>query len=140
MYKKNGDISAGTDEVLATSKEFYSDLYKKEGVDTTLRNKVLRSLNTKLSSVDKAESEKILQEPEICDALTKLPLGKTPGLDGLPIEFYRTMWSFIKDNYMTMVEQVYQTQNLSYTQRKAAVSLIFKKEDPYNLTIIDLCH
>ena len=129
MYDKNGDISAGTDEVLAISKEFYSDLYKKEAVDTTLRNKVLRSLNTKLSNVDKAECEKIFQEPEIFDALTQLPLGKTPGLDGLPVEFYRTMWSFIKDDYMTMVEQVYQTQNLSYTQRKGASRLIFIKED-----------
>ena len=52
------------------------------------------------------------------DALTERPLQKTPGLDGLPVEFYRTMWSVIKDDYMTMVEQVYQTQNLSYIQRK----------------------
>ena len=131
LYKKNGEISAGTDEVLATSKEFYSDLYKK-GVDTTLQNKILKSLNTILSNVDKAECEKILQKPEIFDALTELPLGKTPGLDGLPVEFYRNMWSFIKDDYMTMVEQVYQTQNFSYTQRKGAIRLIFKKEDRYN--------
>ena len=100
-------------------------MYKKEGVDTTLQNKILKSLN----NVDKAECDKILQEPEIFDALTELPLGKTPGLDGLPVEFYRTMWSFIKDDYMTMVEQVYQTQNLSYAQRKRAIRLIFKKED-----------
>ena len=91
MYDKNRDISAGRDEVLATNKEFYSDLYKKEGVDTTLQNKILKSLNTKLSNVDKAECDKILQELEIFDALTALPLGKTPGLDGLSVEFYRTM-------------------------------------------------
>ena len=127
LYEKNGDISAGPDEVLATSKEFYSDLYEKEGVDTTLQHKILKSLHTKLSSVDKAECDKILQEPEIFDALTELPFGKTPGLDGLPVEFYTTRWSFIKDDYMTMVEQVYQTQNLSYTQRNGAIKLIFKK-------------
>ena len=34
---------------------------------------------------------------------------------------------------MTMVEQVYQIQNLSYIQRKGATRLIFKKEDRYNL-------
>ena len=73
-----------------------------------------------------------MQEPEILDALTELPLEKTPGLDGLPVEFYRTMWSFRKDDYMTMVEQVYQTQNLSYTQRKGTIRLIFKK-GLYNL-------
>ena len=44
LYEKNGDISAGTDEVLATSKEFYSELYKKEGADTTLHCKT-KSLN-----------------------------------------------------------------------------------------------
>ena len=93
MYDKNGDISAGTYEVLATSKEFYSDLYKKEGVDTTLQNKILKSLNSKLSNVDKAECDKCLQEPEIFDALTELPLGKTPGPDGLPVELYRNLWS-----------------------------------------------
>ena len=74
-----------------------------------------------------------MQEPEIFDALTELPLGKTTGLHGLPVEFYRTMWSFIKADYITMLEQVYQTQNLSYTQRKGAIRLIFKKEDRYNL-------
>ena len=107
-------------------------MYKKEGVDTTLQNKVLKFLNTKLSIVDKAECDKILQEPEIFDALTELPLGKIPGTDGLSVEFYRTMWSFIKDDYMTLVEQVYQAQNLSYTQRKGVIKLILKK-DQYNL-------
>ena len=34
---------------------------------------------------------------------------------------------------MTMVEQVYQTQDLSYSQRKGAIRLIFKTEDRYNL-------
>ena len=74
-----------------------------------------------------------MQKPEILDTLTGLPLGKTPGLDGLPVKFYRTMWSFIKGDYMTMIEQVYQTQDLSNTQRKGAIRLIFKKEDRYNL-------
>ena len=64
LYDKNGHISAGTDEVLATSTEFYFDLYKKEGVDTTPQNKILKSLNTKLSSVGKAECDKMLQEAE----------------------------------------------------------------------------
>ena len=129
MYEKNGDASASTDEVVATSKELYSDLYKKERIYITLQNKILKSLNTKLSNVDKAECGKFLQEPEIFDVLIELPLEKNPGLGGLPVEFYRTMWSFIKDDYMTMVEQVYQTQNLSYTQRKGAMRLILKKED-----------
>ena len=75
----------------------------KKEEDTTLQNKILKSLNTRLSNVDKAECDKILQEPEIFDALTELPLGKTPGLNRLPVEFYRTMWSFVKDEYMTMV-------------------------------------
>ena len=133
LYKKNGDISAGTDEILATSREFYYDLCKKKGADTTLQNKILKSLNAKLSNVDKAECDKILQEPEILDAVTELSLGKTPGPDGLPVEFYRTMWSFIKDDYVTMVEQLYQTQNLSYIQRNGTIRLTFKKEDRYNL-------
>ena len=51
LYDKNEDISTGTYEVLVTNKKFYSDLYKKEGVDTTLQNKILEFLNTKLSNV-----------------------------------------------------------------------------------------
>ena len=34
---------------------------------------------------------------------------------------------------MTMIEHVYQIQNLSYAKRKGAIRLIFKKEDRYNL-------
>ena len=34
---------------------------------------------------------------------------------------------------MTIVEHDYQAQNLSYTQKKGVIRLIFKKEDRYNL-------
>ena len=29
-------------------------------------------------------------------SMQQLPLGKTPGLYGLPVEFYRTFWPIIK--------------------------------------------
>ena len=30
----------------------------------------------------------------------QLPFGKTPGLDGLPVEFYRTFWPKIKLDFL----------------------------------------
>ena len=58
-----------------------------------------------------------------------LPAGKTPGLDGLPVEFYQKMWPVVKSDFLEMVREVEKQNILSNSQRKGAIRLIFKKED-----------
>ena len=59
--------------------------------------------------------------------MKKLLIGKPPGLDGLPVEFYHKMWPNIKLDFLEMVKEVRNTKNLSDCQEKGVIRLIFKK-------------
>ena len=65
--------------------------------------------------------------------MKKLPVGKSLGLDGLPVEFYHKMWPNIKLDFLEMVKEVRNTKNLSDSQKKGVIWLIFKKEDRSDL-------
>ena len=62
-----------------------------------------------------------------------LPAGKTPGLHGLPVEFYQKMWLVVKSDFLEMVREVQKQNILSNSRRKGAIRLIFKKEDRSDL-------
>ena len=52
---------------------------------------------------------------------------KSPGPDGLPIEFYITFWDDVKDILIHGYEESYDDEELSETQKKSVMSLLYKK-------------
>ena len=63
-------------------------------------------------------------EKEIKDALLALPNGKTPGLDGLPKEFYTHYWNEIGPLLSMMIKE-FQQGTVPSSLPKAATVLIF---------------
>ena len=55
---------------------------------------------------------------------------KSPGIDGLPKEFYETFWETIKDDITKLFNHIlFNKKQLSTTQQIAIISLIPKKDD-----------
>ena len=65
---------------------------------------------------------------ELEEGMKKLPIGKSPGLDGLHVDFYYKLWPNIKLDFLKMVKEVRNTNNLSDSRSKGVIRLIFKKE------------
>ncbi len=59
---------------------------------------------------------KNLTEEEVWDAIKSLQEGKSPEIDGLPIEFYKKAWPFLKQEMTNMYRHILKFQNLSNTQ------------------------
>ena len=77
--------------------------------------------------------DKELNITDLEQGMKQLPSGKSPGTDGLPVEFYQTMWHLIRFDFLEMVNEVYQNKILSNSQRKGIIRLIFKKTDRTDL-------
>jgi len=52
---------------------------------------------------------------------------KTPGNDGIPVEFYKTFWSVISDSLMNCVNECFENGEISSSQKQAIITLIEKK-------------
>jgi len=57
----------------------------------------------KLSDEQSKQLDSGLQLQELSEAVMKLSTGKTPGLDGLPAEFYKHFWNLLKDEFLIIV-------------------------------------
>ena len=56
-------------------------------------------------------------------------MNKSPGLDGIPSEFYIKFWNQICNVVVGSFNESYKDGQLSESQRSAVISLIFKKGD-----------
>ena len=95
LRDRNGSVTVDAEKMTNVCRNFYEDLYTAFPVDQTEIEFFLDSMDGSLS----LEEQLLLEEPvtlsEIKKALFDMEAGKTPGLDGLPAEFYRTFFSEI---------------------------------------------
>ena len=54
---------------------------------------------------------------------------KSPGLDGIPSEFYKCMWDSIKTVFYDALKEIYDRNEMNFSQRLSVISLLHKKDD-----------
>ena len=90
-------------------------------------------VEAKLNDDDNKHCEGILQEDECTAAIKTMKLNKSPGSDGITLEFYRTFWTDVKTLLIDSLNEGYNKGTLSTSQRLGILSLMYKKNDPYDL-------
>ena len=111
-------------------KHFYSELYSRKPVD--LNNEetqpFLENLNTQRQSKElsaSCEGKITLQECE--GILSSFQTGKTPGNDGILVEFYKTFWPLIGNLMTDSINEAFLKKTMSSLQKQAVIALIEKK-------------
>ena len=61
----------------------------------------------------KEESKKAIEMFEKC---------KTPGNDGIPVEFYKIMWDNLADQLVEVFNYCFQLEEITATQRQAIIT------------------
>lgn len=132
---RNTSQSLTTDpvEINNTFKEFYSELY------TSTFPQDNSNMTTFLDSIDiptidvtaKDNLDKPIQLQEIVDAINKMQSGKSPGLDGYPVEFYKKFSSQLAPILLEMFNYSFNQNYLPQTLTEASISLLLKPgKDP----------
>ena len=106
--------------------KFYEKLYKKENSNAEMQNWLVDHIEEKLDENDQALLMKKVNSKEIYDTLKDMNQNKSPGIDGLPIEFYLKFWKIIKNELCEIVINMINGENLQENQRKAILVLIYK--------------
>ena len=72
--------------------------------------------------------------PEECKlSLSSMKLNKSPGSDGLPVEFYQAFWDHLWGPFMNSLNESIRKSQLTDTQGHGVLSLFFKSGDETNL-------
>ena len=83
-------------KVIGEIKKYFANIYKEEKTDKYIIDNLDRFSNTvsipQLSDIDKEMLESEITLDEVTSALKGMNAGSSPGLDGIPTEFYKFFW------------------------------------------------
>ena len=108
---------------------FYSELYKSEHTE---EDELASSFYMGLPKVPEETNswlERPLSASELHVALRSMDCGKAPGIDGLPIEFYKTFWSVLGGDLLSVLNDSLAGGLLPLSCRRAVITLLPKKGD-----------
>lgn len=131
LQTQNGDKISDDKGILDETVNFYRKLYTSTNPDENKVNDYIQNTNfsKKLNVEDKEICEGLVSKNECENALKHMKKNKSPGIDGLPVEFYQTFWDLIGDLLVDTYNEAYEKEQLALTQRTSILSLIFKKGD-----------
>uniref|UniRef100_A0A4W6F6F5 Reverse transcriptase domain-containing protein n=1 Tax=Lates calcarifer TaxID=8187 RepID=A0A4W6F6F5_LATCA len=108
--------------------DFYAGLFRSEPCDRECREELLKDL-PQLSAEEKADLDKELTLEELTSAVNQLASGRAPGIDGLPIDFFKTFWNIMGRDLHGVFMECYKTGCLPVSCQRAVLSLLPKKGD-----------
>lgn len=78
-------------EIRKLAANFYMDLYDVETCDLECVSDLLSNL-TKLTDGQKESLDGLITFQEVTEEMRQLSIGRSPGINGLPAEFYQAFW------------------------------------------------
>ena len=114
-------------DILDIAHRFYQSLYSSTDPTMPSISEFLSAIETpKLDETNKHICEGLILKDECREAAFKMKLNKSPGIDGLPIEFYTTFWDQIEPILQDVYNESFTFDLLPLSLRK---SVIFLKKD-----------
>ena len=114
------------ENIMKISTNFYSSLYTPNKVKTKTQEKLLSNIKKRISSEQKQKLDASINLDELFAAVFGMEEGKSPGLDGIPIEFYKEFWSEIKHLYLAFINKV-KTKAFPTGKNTSVTKIIYKK-------------
>ena len=136
------------EQVLEVAKNFFAEIYdtSKTKIDIEKQNQIIEKIDKQLSLESRNALNKPLKLAELKKALKDSKNGKTPGIDGLPAEFYKKFSKELLPLLLQVANYSKDKGQMSKTQKLAVISLIHKGEEkdriknyrPISLLCVDL--
>lgn len=127
----NGSSTTDPSKILSEQQRFYQELYSSKNMNNENLHEIksfLKDLNIpKLSEEQKMSCEGEITPEECALILDSFQNNKTPGNDGIPIEFYKKFWPLLCEPFILCANECFEKGEMSRSQKQAVITLIEKK-------------
>ena len=125
-----GDIVVRSVSLIARAwVSFYVLLFTAQPLVVGEQDFFLSQLARRLSAAERALCEGELTLEECNAAVDGMASGKSPGVDGLPAEFYQRFWPLLGEDLVEVLNYAYTSGRLSPSQRSGLITLLHKRGD-----------
>ena len=106
---------------------FYSSLFSNEPIDLPSQQRCLDSVEKFLSPSQSISCEGFLSSEELLNSVRSLNTGKSPGSDGLSVEFCLHFWESLGPLLLCVANRCFADGELCPSMKGSVTRLIFKK-------------
>lgn len=128
LYTADGNIVSNTTDILDTEVEFYQNLYTSEQASSENQSILFKLIKRKISEDHKEKCDEIITKQQLTNSLNSMTKNKSPGFDGLTVEFYQHFWDILGSLLTEVVHEIKQSKELTPTMKRGVISLIYKKK------------
>ncbi len=133
LVSDTGQELTKTSEIREVAVQFYKKLYTADLINEKM---TISGFFEGLPKLDEESNESLQQhltEQELYTAMMGMENGKSPGIDGLPIEFYKTFWPVLREDLLVVFDESLTNGFLPLSCRRAVITLLPKKGDLQNI-------
>lgn len=120
-----GETKQTTEDMKEIAVDFYTDLFSRKKINDKMTKKLLNNVTKKLTPGEKNSMDREITLEELEKAVMKLQRGKSPGPDGIPVDFYQRFWSHIHPLYKDYINAI-KTTTFPAQKNISITTLIYK--------------
>ena len=128
----NNTVYIDPQDILKEQHKYFSDIFSSHNSEAPLLDENTKNFfpenRPHLTTEERHICEGLITEEELTLAINSFKTGKSPGLDGIPIEFYKAFYPKIKIHMLDCFSYAYSEGKLSGTQQEGLISLLLKQE------------
>ena len=129
LQDDKGNVTNKHGEICEIIASYYKKLYEKNVVinPDNVEEDFFRNVQKCLSPSEKDTCEGLIGKQELLTALEQTNNNRSPGIDGIPVDFYKVFWINISDHLVEAMNVAFQNGELSSNHRRGIITLIPKK-------------
>ena len=105
-YPKN-EILTSQESISEYITEYFENIYQNSIIDVEKQEWFLSFIKPSIDECDNRNLTRSIEEDEILFIIKSFSLNKSPGIDGLPIEFYLKIFNIIKNDLCKMINNCF---------------------------------
>lgn len=134
LQNEEDKILKTNSEILKECKLYYQKLYSKQQNCKKTQNEILQNLPKKLNEQQNQQLTEHINKNELKVAIHQMENEKSPGIDRIPIEFYKAFYDVLENNLLQLYNNILLIEkNTTKTMQQAIITLIPKKGNLKNL-------
>ncbi|KAL3697755.1 hypothetical protein R1sor_011831 [Riccia sorocarpa] len=129
LERDTGEIITKHIDIISEVDDYYMLLYKRGIVSEQVllaRNEVVGNITRRINAEEDEMLHATPTPQEVDGVVENLPLGKSPGLDGITAEILHSCWSFVRSDCIEMVQEFWRRGALTEKTRTAVIKLLPK--------------
>ena len=133
IYDSSGVEVSSQEEIERAHFDLYSSLFSEEPVDLNFQDDLLSSLSRQLSPHQASLCEGAMTIDEVSFAIKNMNTNKSPGPDGLTVEFYRKFWDVLSPHLVRVYNAFFEAGEMCDSMKTSNTHVICKKGDRKSL-------